>query len=104
MLWRIEVPLGLPLLVAGIRSAVLQVVATVTIASYVDIGGLGQYIIAGIPLQQLDMVLGGAILVAALALVLDGVFALLQWASAPAGSRVARCRRRAGPEPRLRPA
>ncbi len=87
VLWRIEVPLGLPLLVAGIRSAVLQVVATVTIASYVDIGGLGQYIIAGIPLQQLDMVLGGAILVAALALVLDGVFALLQRASVPRGVR-----------------
>lgn len=85
VLWRIEVPLGLPLLVAGIRSAVLQVVATVTIAAYVDIGGLGQYIIAGIPLRKLDMVLGGAILVAALALVLDGAFAVVQRAVVPRG-------------------
>ncbi|WP_308493479.1 ABC transporter permease [Microbacterium terrisoli] len=90
VLWRIEVPLGLPLLVAGIRSAMLQVVATVTIAAYVPIGGLGQYIIAGFPLQRLDMVLGGAILVAALAFALDGVFALLQRWSVPHGVRPAK--------------
>jgi osmoprotectant transport system permease protein len=90
VLWRIEVPLGMPLLVAGIRSAMLQVVATVTIAAYVyGVGGLGQYIIAGFPLQRLDMVLGGAILVAALALVLDGVFAVLQRSSVPRGVRAA---------------
>jgi osmoprotectant transport system permease protein len=94
VLWRIEVPLGLPLLVAGIRSAALQVVATVTIAAYVGIGGLGEYILTGLPLRQLDMVLGGAILVAALALVLDGVFALLQRLVTPRGVRGATKRRR----------
>jgi len=90
ILWRVEVPLGMPLLVAGLRSAVLQVVATVTIAAYVGLGGLGQYIIAGIPLQRIDMVLGGAILVAALALVLDVVFAVLQRAVVPRGARAPR--------------
>lgn len=87
ILWRVEVPLGLSLLVAGLRSATLQVVATVTIAAYVNLGGLGQYILAGIPLRRFEVVLGGALLVAALALVLDGVFALLQRASVPAGIR-----------------
>jgi osmoprotectant transport system permease protein len=90
ILWRVEVPLGLPLLVAGLRAAVLQVVATVTIAAYVGLGGLGQYILAGIPLQRVDMVLGGAILVAALALVLDILFALLQRAAVPRGARTPR--------------
>src|SRR5690625_3675858 len=52
ILFRTEVPLSLPLLVAGIRSAVLQVIATVTIGAYVVLGGLGQYIIAGIPLRR----------------------------------------------------
>lgn len=89
VLWRVEVPLGLPLLVAGLRSATLQVVATVTIAAYVNLGGLGQYILAGIPLRRFDIVLGGALLVAALALLLDGAFALLQRASVPAGVRAA---------------
>ncbi len=88
ILWRVEVPLGLPLLVAGLRAATLQVAATVTIGAYVGLGGLGQYIITGIPLRRYDMVLGGALLVAALALVLDGLFALAQRASVPRGVRV----------------
>lgn len=87
VLWRVEVPLGLPLLVAGLRAATLQVAATVTIAAYVNLGGLGQYIITGLPLRRIDMVLGGALLVAALALLLDGVFALLQRAAVPRGVR-----------------
>lgn len=96
VLWRVEVPLGLPLLVAGLRAATLQVVATVTIAAYVNLGGLGQYIIAGIPLRRFDIVLGGAILVAALALVLDGLFALWQRLATPAGIRAA-SRHHSGP-------
>ncbi|WP_029144610.1 ABC transporter permease [Microbacterium luticocti] len=100
VLWRIEVPLGMPLLVAGIRSAVLQVVATVTIAAYVGIGGLGQYIITGLPLGRFDMVLAGALLVAALALVLDGLFALLQRVVVPRGVRARPARpRHPAPEP-----
>ncbi|MDQ1206385.1 ABC transporter permease [Microbacterium sp. SORGH_AS_0862] len=88
ILWRVEIPLGLPLLVGGIRSAVLQVVATVTIAAYVGLGGLGLPIIQGIPLRRIDQVLGGAIVVALLALVLDALLALAQRASVPAGIRV----------------
>lgn len=89
ILWRIEVPLGLPLLVGGIRAATLQVIATVTLAAYVNVGGLGQYIITGLPLRRFDMVLGGALLVAALALVVDGLFALTQRLVVPRGVRVA---------------
>ncbi|MBZ4485792.1 ABC transporter permease [Microbacterium sp. cx-55] len=87
ILWRIEVPLGLPLLIGGIRAATLQVVATVTIAAYIGLGGLGQYIITGLALRQLEVIIGGAILVAALALILDGAFALLQHAAVPKGVR-----------------
>lgn len=96
ILSRTEVPLSLPLLVAGIRSAALQVVATVTIGAYVGLGGLGQYIIAGIPLRRFDMVLGGALLVTALALVLDGLFALAQRRATPTGvpTHSGRARRR----------
>ncbi|MGV9768626.1 ABC transporter permease [Microbacterium sp. NPDC003461] len=86
VLWRIEAPLGLPLLVGGLRSAVLQVVATATLAAYVNLGGLGYDIIQGIQLRRFEQVLGGALAVAALALVLDGVFALIQRASVPRGT------------------
>lgn len=92
VLWRIEAPLGMPLLVAGLRAATLQVVATVTIAAYVNLGGLGQYIIAGVPLRRFDMVLGGAILVAAFALVLDGLFAIAQRLVVPRGVRASAVR------------
>ncbi|MEV4776705.1 ABC transporter permease subunit [Microbacterium sp. LTA6] len=95
--WKVEVPLGLPLLVGGLRSALLQVIATVTIAAYVNLGGLGWPIIQGIPLQKFDQVLGGAILVALLALLVDLLLALAQHAAVPAGVRAvpARERRRA---------
>ncbi len=93
ILWRVEVPLGLPLLVGGLRAAVLQVVATVTIAAYIGLGGLGLPIIAGLALRRYDEVLGGALLVAALALALDGLLALAQRAAVPAGLRAARADR-----------
>ncbi|MDD7929458.1 ABC transporter permease [Microbacterium thalli] len=89
ILWRVEVPLGLPLLVGGLRSAVLQVVATVTIAGYTDLGGLGFRIIQGIDLRAIDQVLGAALVLALLALVLDALLALLQRWTAPRGIRVA---------------
>ena len=85
ILWRIEAPLGLPLLIGGLRSATLQVVATVTIAAYVNLGGVGYYIIQGLPLRDFTQILGGAIVVLALAFVLDGVFALLQHLVVPRG-------------------
>jgi osmoprotectant transport system permease protein len=85
LFWKVEVPLGLPLLIGGLRSAVLQVVATVTLAAYVDLGGLGYYIIQGVPLRRFDQILGGAIVVIALALLLDGLFALIQHLVVPRG-------------------
>ncbi|WP_298040183.1 ABC transporter permease [uncultured Microbacterium sp.] len=87
--WKVEVPLGLPLLVGGLRAATLQVIATVTIAAYVNLGGLGWPIIQGIPLRRFDQVLGGALIVAALALVVDLLLALTQRAVVPASIRAA---------------
>ena len=85
ILWKIEVPLGLPLLIGGLRSATLQVVATVTIVAYVGLGGLGYYIIQGIPLRDFPQILGASIVVIVLALALDGVFAVLQRVVVPRG-------------------
>ena len=85
ILWKVEVPLGLPLLISGLRAGALQVVATVTLAAYIGLGGLGYYIFEGLPIRRYDEMLGGAILVAALALVIDGAFALLQHFVVPRG-------------------
>ncbi|MBX3100073.1 MAG: ABC transporter permease [Salinibacterium sp.] len=85
ILVRVEIPLGLPLLIGGIRAGALQVVATVVLAAYVTLGGVGTYIIQGIPLRRFDMILGAAIVIVVLALVLDGLFALLQHVVVPRG-------------------
>lgn len=95
IVWKVEVPLGAPLLVAGFRSATLQVVATVTIAAYVNLGDLGLPILTGLNLRRYDMVLGGSILVALLALALDACFAILQHAATPRGVRPERNKTRA---------
>lgn len=85
ILTRVELPLALPLLIGGLRSATLQVVATATIAAYVAQGGLGRYLIEGIQTRDYTRAVVGAILVAALALLLDGLFAVVQKLVVPRG-------------------
>jgi len=78
VLRQVEVPNGLPLLLSGVRSAVLQVVATATLAAVISLGGLGRYLIDGIALGDYRRAAAGALLVGVLAVVLDGVLALVQ--------------------------
>ena len=85
ILTQVELPLALPLLVGGLRSATLQVVATATIAAYVAQGGLGRYLIEGLRTQDYLRALIGAVLIAALALILDGLLAALQRLVVPRG-------------------
>lgn len=77
IVWQVELPNAMPLIVAGLRSAVLQVIATATIAAYVNLGGLGRYIFDGLAVTDYGRVLVGAVLVTGLALVVDGLLALL---------------------------
>jgi len=90
VLWRVEVPNAMPILLGGLRGATLQVVATATIAAYVDLGGLGRYIFDGIGLYRYDRVLVGGVLVALLAIVLDGLLATLAWGTTPGRGRFIR--------------
>ena len=74
ILWKVEAPLGLHLLVSGLRAGTLQVVATVTLAGYINLGGLGFDIIQGLPLRRDEQIFGAAVVVVALALLLDAIF------------------------------
>lgn len=85
ILVKVEIPLGLPLLLGGIRNAALQIVATTTLAAYIGLGGLGVYIFEGLGVRNFTEMLGGAILIAVLAVVLDAVFALVQRFAVPRG-------------------
>lgn len=89
ILSRVEVPLGMPLLVGGFRSATVQVVATAMLAAYVGNGGLGRYIFLGLGSQDYPQMIAGSVLVIVLALVLDLVLLLTQRLTAPRGARTA---------------
>jgi len=78
VLLKVELPNALPLVLGGARSAALQVIATAAIAAYVSYGGLGRYLIDGLRQQDYAQMVAGAVLIAALALVVEGVLALLQ--------------------------
>ena len=82
-LWRVEVPLAMPMILAGFRSATGQVIATATIAAFVGLGGLGRFIIDGYSVRDIGEISGGAIVVAVLALSFEGLFALLQRSLGP---------------------
>ncbi|MFH8726486.1 ABC transporter permease [Streptomyces termitum] len=74
---RVELPLAAPVVTAGIRSAAVQVVATATIAALAGQGGLGRIITAGFALYDTAQVVAGAVLVALLALLVEGLLVLL---------------------------
>lgn len=78
VLWKVELPIALPLIISGLRAAVLQVVATATVAAYVGLGGLGRFLIDGLATQDYASTAGGAIFVAVLALALDAPFVLVE--------------------------
>ncbi len=78
MLWRVELPIAAPVVMAGIRTSAVQVLSTATLAAYVGLGGLGRYLIDGLAQKAMVQVLGGAILVALLALAVEAILALVQ--------------------------
>lgn len=79
---KVEWPLALPLVISGLRSASLQVVATATIAAFVSSGGLGRLLITGQATGNYSMMFAGAVLVAALAILLDLLLGLIGWLAA----------------------
>jgi osmoprotectant transport system permease protein len=79
---KVEWPLALPLVISGLRSATLQVVATATIAGYVAGGGLGQLLISGQRNADYSQMFAGAVLVAALAIILDVLLGGVGWLAA----------------------
>ncbi|MFD7550511.1 ABC transporter permease [Streptomyces sp. NPDC059816] len=86
VLLRVELPLALPLVLTGVRIAAVQLVATATIAALAGGGGLGRIITAGFNLASTPMVVAGAVLVALFALLVEGVFEVVE-RLAPARTR-----------------
>jgi osmoprotectant transport system permease protein len=96
LLSRIEVPLAVPAINTGISSATVQVIATATLGAIFGFGGLGRYLIDGLSQGDIGQTVGGAVLVGALVLTAEAVFAVVGWQVTP---RALRGRGDAIPEP-----
>ena len=86
---RVEIPVALPVILGGIRNAALQVLATVTIVAYINLGGLGRYLIDGLAVRDYSRMLASVVLVAVLALAADALLALIQRLVTSPGLRLA---------------
>jgi osmoprotectant transport system permease protein len=88
ILTRIQVPLVLPVLAAGIRTASVQIIATATLAAYIGAGGYGTYITDGVATFNNTEILAGAIPVTLLAMIIELLMSWLQHVLTPTGLRV----------------
>ncbi|MCX2732187.1 ABC transporter permease [Saccharopolyspora sp. NFXS83] len=89
-LWQVELPNAAPLLFGGVRTAMLQVVATASVAAYVGLGGLGSILLEGIKTYSYGQTLAAALFIALLAVLLDTLLSRLSRILTPRGIRVGR--------------
>ncbi|WP_315579585.1 ABC transporter permease subunit [uncultured Actinomyces sp.] len=78
ILTQLEIPAGAPLIITGLRSAVLQVIATATLAAYTANLGLGRFLYVGLKTRDYGQMIGGALVVVVIALIVDLLFGRLQ--------------------------
>jgi osmoprotectant transport system permease protein len=90
ILVRIELPLAVPLVLAGMRTAAVNVVATATLGALVAGGGLGRYIVDGLGLQEYDRLFAGALLVALLAIIVEVMFGAVERLATSPGIQASR--------------
>lgn len=88
ILGAVELPIAAPIIVGGLRSCVVQVLATAVVVAYVGMGGLGRYLIDGLAVQDYARMVAGAIVVTLVALVVDLLLGGVQRWTTPAGLRV----------------
>ncbi len=92
--WRrlkeVEIPLAIPVIIAGLRTAAVMNIGIAAIAAYIGAGGLGVFIQEGISRVHQEMIVAGAILVSLLAILVDGTMALLERLITPKGVKIGR--------------
>jgi osmoprotectant transport system permease protein len=86
--FRVQLPLALPVIVAGIRTASVEIIASATLAAFIGVGGLGRFITSGLTLYDFSLLLVGAVPVAVLTLLAEGGLAAIErWLTPPATSQ-----------------
>jgi osmoprotectant transport system permease protein len=79
MFFRVRLPLAMPMILTGARTAAVEVIASATLASYIGAGGLGNLIFTGLGLYRMDLLLIGGVSVAALSLLVDLILSLVEY-------------------------
>jgi len=82
-LWMVKIPLAMPVIIAGIRTAAIVGVGIATLSAFIGAGGLGQFINRGLALSNTNLILLGAIPAAMLALVVDFSIGAAEWSTRP---------------------
>jgi osmoprotectant transport system permease protein len=88
LLWKVEAPVAIPLIMLGLRTSAIFVVATATIAAEIGVGGLGRFIIDGLAANNYGEVAGGAAVIVVLALLVQLAFTGLRRLVTPTGLRL----------------
>ena len=92
ILGRVKLPLAVPVIMAGLRQAMVMNIGIAAIGSYIGAGGLGQPIFRGLANYRKDLILVGAVFVSLLAIVVDFVMGGVEWITTPKGVRIRRKR------------
>ena len=87
VLGRVELPIAIPVILAGVRTAAVQIVAGATLAAFIGGGGLGDFITTGIGMMQVELLLVGAVPVTLLAILTELLFGRIERALTPRGLR-----------------
>jgi len=88
ILWKVKMPLAVPVIMAGLRQAIVMNIGIAAIGSYIGAGGLGQPIFRGIANYRVDLIIVGAVCVSLLAIIIDLVMSRLEWAVTPKGIKI----------------
>lgn len=90
LMWSVELPIAIPLILSGIRLSSVYVISWATLASYIGAGGLGDFVFNGLNSYQPELIISAAIMVTLLALIADYILSLTEKWATPKGLKVSR--------------
>jgi len=88
LLWKVKIPIALPVIIGGIRSSTTIIIGSATVAAVIGGGGLGDFIFIGLKLQKPEMLISGAITVSLLAIIVDYIMASIEKKVVPKGLQI----------------
>ena len=88
LLWKVKIPIALPVIMGGIRSSATIIIGSTTVAAVIGGGGLGDFIFIGLKMQKSEMLISGALTVSLLAIIVDYIMAIIEKKVVPRGLQI----------------